>query len=199
MGIGEYWVAPSPRGLAEVSYSWRPCYFGIKISSHTVLYAQRNLKTFSHSLSSWIRLSLEAKVFLLWVSDLQPQESFHKCQGLPRDWVRGRWLAAQNPSYYHFKNPPNVGLKDGSAAAVLNVMQCFIEWKKPWWSWVQVSLRSLIELPCAPHSGIWYSFAFSICKMGTITRAQLTSKSFYEDQLKNDDSCQLSRCAGQLY
>lgn len=119
--------------------------------------------------------------------------------GTPKG-LRGRWLAAQDPSYYHLKNPPNVGLRDESAAAaVLNVMQCCIEWKKPWWSWVRVSLGSLIELPCALHSGILYSFAFIICKMGTITRAQLTSKSFYENQLKNDDSCQLSRCAGQLY
>ena len=119
--------------------------------------------------------------------------------GAPKGLRKRQMVGCTKSIILPLKNPPNVGLKDGSAAAVLNVMQCFIEWKKPWWSWVQVSLGSLIESPCAPHSGILYSLAFIICKMGTITRAQLTSKSFHEDQLKNADSCQLSRCAGQLY
>ena len=73
-GVGVCPVAPSPPwpGRGKLLLGTRFCWH-LKKNFHTVPYTQRNLKTSSYSLSSWIRPANEAKVFPLWVSELWPE------------------------------------------------------------------------------------------------------------------------------
>lgn len=96
-----------------------------------MLYAQRNLKT-SHVLCPFeLDFRLKPRSFSIGSVSFNHKSHFTNA-GTPKGLSKvDGWLH----KIHHItilKNPPNVGLRDESAAAaVLNVMQCCIEWKTP--------------------------------------------------------------------